>query len=107
MIRSGVVDLLLACRPPTIVRGVIAIVVNSVDAVLARWSLAHVFKKILEGMPSLANGYASSAVIEILGMVGIRASISYSSPRIVGWRIAHSVRLCLFERILCLVERGA
>lgn len=81
-VASGVLRILLAASPSTISRFVISIVVwVAVQLIVAGRTLAHVSKKVSEGLsPSRANRYAATAVLCVLFVFGIFASLNHCPP---------------------------
>lgn len=89
---TPIARLLLACSPATVARLVVAVVVDSVDAVLHRWSWPHVGKEGREiGAPSVTNGDAATSVV-LVTMVGRAVTpFQHRCPGFVLWCLA-SVR---------------
>lgn len=90
---SSLVDsLCLPCRPTAIARLVVAIVVDSVERVLWRWSEPHVGMEIHERInPLLTDGDASSFVKHM-----DRTTPDHIGPNAIFRRMSHTVRgFCL------------
>lgn len=83
--------LLRACCPKTVTRFVDAVVVDAVDR-HSVWHRTHVCKKTIETVPSLAHGYAASAVIREFSVLGVAASLAHRPPAIPYSGMSHSVR---------------
>src|SRR4051812_20755019 len=60
---SLVVCLFAECRPTTVARFVVPIVVDAIDGVLGRRALPHVGQKVLKDLPALADGDPAPAVV--------------------------------------------
>ena len=77
---SGVAGLLLGCGPTAIVRRVTLIVVDAIKRVTFR-NRPHIREEVLKGVsPTVADGYAPSAVLIKAGIVGIVATSDHSTP---------------------------
>lgn len=80
-VASFVALLLRACAPPTVVRLVVAVVIDAVKGVLWRWPSPHVGQKILVGVPpSIAHSDASASVVWIRFQARIEASAKHADP---------------------------
>lgn len=89
---SPVIRLLSLCRPTTIFRRVIPVVVNSVERVFWRGTCAHIGVKIYKGFsPTVANGN-SSASIQTISLVGNPITApKHSTPSGMFLCITHAV----------------
>jgi len=65
--------------PSAIVGLIASTVVGAVDG-QSGWRFAHIDKEVLEGEPSIANGYASAAIPWPRPVVGIGASLNNGRP---------------------------
>ncbi len=85
-ITTGVSTLFCSVRPPTITRLVIPIVVNSIDRMTHRWSLAHIANKIgktIFSTPSFTYLNASSAITFISIVVRVNTPRLYTKPYMI------------------------
>ena len=72
---SFVIGLNFHYYPATIFRSVIPIIVNSVNAVIERWSITHIIKEVIKRLkPAIANSYASTAIMFKTFFILIKAS---------------------------------
>lgn len=81
-IRSSVGSLRFPARPSAIFRAVMTIVVNSVQRASC-WPFAHVLYKIdkpIWPIPPFAHTYTSAAVVGVLPVAGIPASVTHLRP---------------------------
>lgn len=92
-IRPLVVVLFLASCQTAIIWRIITGIVNTVDAMLIRWTQSHVSHKVLETMPLLANSDSSSAIIGISVIRCFVASTVNMEPCVVFRRLGESVCL--------------
>jgi len=73
-------------------RGVVSTTVNSVNGVLAGWLQTHISNKVLKRIyPSIANLNTETAIVFIVGSIGVGASGFHSTPRIKFRGISHPV----------------
>ncbi len=78
--------------PPTIVRGVITFIINTVKLVLRSRSTSHGFEESLKGSkPRFTDLNAPTPVIRELGIVWVSAPTLHSSPNIVFRTVRHAV----------------
>lgn len=80
MIMARIVLLFTACAPFTITRLVVPVVVNPVKRMLRRWTVAHVFIKMLKFTPSVAHRDSSDVVIPQRVSLRITASGQHVGP---------------------------
>jgi hypothetical protein len=66
-------------RPPTVTGLVVAVVVDAIDGA-AVGSLAHVGEEVGEGVPALADGDPSSAVVGPVLASGVVAALEHGLP---------------------------
>lgn len=90
-IRPSVSGLLLVCFPCTISRFVITSIIKPFYGMCRRWFLAHVYFKITEIKPPVANPYPAATVIFPIKRVGVRASRHHCAPATVFTRKALSM----------------
>ncbi len=79
-VTTTIARLFMRGRPAAVVRFVVTIIVDAVNAVLARWSRPHILIKHLEGMPAVAHFNSSPTVTEILGTRSTVASPDHAMP---------------------------
>lgn len=90
---SSVPCLRSGCRPATVTRLIISIVINAVER-SPRRTLAHVGKEVFEAVfPAVADGNSSRPVSGEIVMAGAQASLSHGSPRFVSRVRLNGVRL--------------
>ncbi len=81
---SFIVILLVACRPSTIGRFVVAIIFNAINGMLWRWSSPHVIQKFLKAIaPTSTDRDSPSSIILIPLVVLVSASLDHMVPRYV------------------------
>lgn len=86
--------LLKRCRPSTVGRFVIAIVVDAINGMNFRWLWPHIGQKSTEVvLPSFANMNAASTIVLKLRMASIETSRFDVSPRAVSCRVATSMTM--------------
>lgn len=79
-VAATVCALVLWHAPHTVFRAVWTIVVNALNRVPGRWTLAHVRQKVFKSQPPLTHGNATrSIVLEVFGS-RIRAAIDHAGP---------------------------
>lgn len=94
--------LLFICRPSAIVRAVWSVIVDSVNCPFwpaqtsSHRAVPHVGEKQWEAIPSLANRYASAAVIFVVFTVWIVASVAHIKPYMVN-RVSPQSVGCIFR----------
>lgn len=92
VIRALVVHLLDACRPAHIARFVMAVRIDAVNRMLARWTKTDVRQKRREVIaPFIADADAAPAVMPKAFVRWIIASLFHLAPRPVFGRLAHAV----------------
>lgn len=69
--------------PPTVIGGVITIIINPIKSVLRSRLSAHIRQKLSKTIPPLTYFYTSTAVIFIMNMSNIITPIPSPSPRII------------------------
>ncbi len=99
-IRDPVVCLLSSCRPSTIARFIVPIVISSVKRMFGTWFLAHVSKEVLEQTPPFAHRDPAAA-IEFRGRIRwVVASLFHAGPCAIfrsatlSVRAAHAAARC-------------
>src|SRR6187455_1893106 len=76
---SAIVILHISSGPPTVLRRVVAIIVDPVEAVHGRpWT--HVSKKVLKAIPSIAHLNSAPTPVRPPRMVGIEAPLPHQLP---------------------------
>lgn len=76
-----IATLLFGCCPSTVLWTVRSIVVNAINAMLLRWTLAHVRKKVRKGdFPTLAQYDASTAVVRVRWIIRVVTPSSHVHP---------------------------
>ena len=92
---STVTALLTLGGPLTILRGIVAVIVNALNGMRRRGSGAHVRVKIIKALhPTFAHGDAPTAVIFVLLVLLVSASFAHVCPNPPFWGSTHTV----FER---------
>ncbi len=78
-IRSLITGLFFSCRPSAILRGIVTIVVDALDAVLGR-RITHVGIEVFKRLPTLADLNATRTVVMVRGAARILTSVFHTSP---------------------------
>ena len=73
--------------PATISRLVVAVVVDTINA-LSGWSFSHIGKKVFKFVPSLANCNSTASVVLPVGRVGVGAS----APNVLPSSVHNGIR---------------
>ena len=68
------------CRPFTIARFIVAIIIHSFQSVLWSWLLTHIFKKVFKSKPTLTHSDTSTSVSVVPFMALIEDSIIHCHP---------------------------
>lgn len=89
--KPAVALLLPRVCPPAVFRRVVAVAINSINAVPLGGALAHVGIEVLKLLPSVAKLNAPPAVFRKTSTPGVLASLADFTPRLIFWRSAHSV----------------
>jgi hypothetical protein len=93
--------LLSGCRPPTVLRFVITVIVDSIKAG-AFWACPHIRQEVLEGEPSVADRNASPAVTVVSDVLGIKAASLHGLPRLIlGWTNTRNPVFFVAARTTC------
>ena len=87
-----VAHLFIACRPSTILRGVVAVVITAIDRVLLGRPLAHIREEVLEGLPAIAYGDSAPSIVLVRGMTRTLTTLFHITPCTVLWGIVTAVR---------------
>jgi hypothetical protein len=82
-IRAAVVRLLLWGSPSAIVGRVVAVWVDSINAMRWRWSSPHIAQKVLKLIPSATNFYTEFAIQIVTFIVWVVATLPHVIPRLV------------------------
>lgn len=78
---TTIVHLLFSRSPAAIARLIIAIIIDSINTVFARWPYTHICEKVFEGVtPAVANFNTASTVIFIRVVVRIIATLCHPTP---------------------------
>lgn len=84
------------CRPSTIQRFVIPIIVYSIYGIIRRWTRTHIIKKISEALPSFAQRYSTTRII----FVSASASCFNSEPNFIFISLSFCGAPMLHERVM-------
>lgn len=86
--RSSIIGLLFFRGPAAIAGLVIAVIIwEAINRMKRTWPLPHIFKEGRKGLaPSLAYGNATTAVIVVVLILGVFASLHHIGPALVFWR---------------------
>jgi len=87
-LRSPIVGLLLVSRPAAVLRGVVALVIDTVKGVFPVRLGSHVAHEPLKGVPSGRDQHP--LVSRILGVIGVPASLAHIDPGTVLGRVLSS-----------------
>lgn len=79
-IASPVFALFLLCCPSAVARFVVSVVVYTIKRMIERWTFAHIREKIIKGIPSLANGYSSTAIVFPRTKARVATARPHSNP---------------------------
>ena len=88
---SHVPHLFMVCCPSTIIRRVVSIVIDAVNAVLVGRAISHIPQKRRKTIPSTENLYPSAAPHTELLVTWVVASASHVNPRSIFWKFSHAV----------------
>lgn len=97
MIVSPVSVLLSRCRPPTIARPIIPVVIPPFDCMFWRRTKSHIRKKVFKPLPSFTNFDPPAPVIFPASLLWIPATIPHNTPNPVFYRFPHSVSFSPFS----------
>jgi hypothetical protein len=96
--------LLLWCCPPAVLRRVVAVIVDAVNAASV-WALSHVGEKRSEGVvPSVAHTYSPSSILEEGRVVLVFASVAHCRPHPVKRVVGQAVELFGLHNQLSVVK---
>lgn len=73
-------SLLLCCSPFAIFRSVVTIIIKPIYAMFFRWSFTHIFYEGFKFMPRFTNRYTSKAIVFIVEILGVIASLNHCRP---------------------------
>lgn len=90
-VSATIVLLFGPCRPPAILRFVIAVIVWITIKRLSRRTLAHIFKEILKRQPASTYRNSPSAVMPVAIVKWIGAAREHMLPRAINRGASHSV----------------
>ena len=83
---AHIIHLLMYSSPATILRCVVAIVIDAVNRVLGSRLVTHISKEVFKRIkPSIANLNTPTSVSGIFRVSNVVASIFYASPRVIFW----------------------
>lgn len=88
---TAIIGLHLPCGPTAVFRGIVAIVVDSIELIFRRGRLAHVGKEVLEGVPAFADGYTTTSVASVRAICWILTSLRHLRPCVVDMSFRHAV----------------
>ena len=92
---TSVLSLFHYSCPPTVLRFVVAVIVNSVNRIVETWLLSHVSQKVCKRLqPSLANCDASSTIAVIVRGARIVATSLHFLPSVVFWTVFSRESAC-------------
>lgn len=86
--------LLFGCRPSTVFGAIISVYVDSIKRMLLRWRHTHICNEIAKAffvIPSIANPNPPPAIVCIMRIIGIVASIPHINPSTPNPSMPHSV----------------
>jgi len=95
MSRSSIIGLFLCCSPTAILCGIRPVIVDAIDRMGWRGLAPHVSKEVGVIFPSRIYCDAATAIVLIVGLVGIIAAFAQPSPRSIFWR---RVRFAVLSR---------
>lgn len=81
--RAPVPRLFTFCGPATILRLVVAAVVDAIDRVAGRWTPAHVGNEVLVVEPAVAYGNTAPAIVGIPLVSRVGAALQHATPRAI------------------------
>lgn len=76
---TAVLGLLAGCRPSAVFFAIWAVVINSIKR-LTRWTCPHVFKEICKTRPAFTYCNSASAVILVVGIIGVVTALFQGVP---------------------------
>lgn len=77
---SFVIALLLKCRPSNVTRFVIPVIIDTIQRMLGRWTLAHVIQERSENPPASTNLDAAPTILMIIRRSLVGASLNHPRP---------------------------
>lgn len=83
--RTTILCLRLPSRPAAILWRVITSIVLALQR-QPSWAWSHVGEEVLVGLPPIANGDASTSVVDIVRPLRVVAARLHIAPRTIGWR---------------------
>lgn len=99
MVVSFVPSLLQACRPVAVVRRVRAVVVSTLDRVIAAWTRTHISDEVGKPEPAVADRNTSSAVDGELLVFGIGATHFHRIPDQI-FRVVNSSKTAMIHHLV-------
>ena len=77
-------------RPAAVLRRVVAVVVDAIQF-LSLWAMPHIGIEVIELLPYGADLNPAPAIIRVLGILWITASLRHRPPSAIGFRHAQAV----------------
>lgn len=95
---SSILSLLLGCGPSTVVRLVVAVVVDTIKRIPFR-SFSHVLIKIFKRFkPAFANLNSTPSIVLVITVSWICTALFHASPNLILANMVQSV-LCYFQKV--------
>ncbi len=79
-IRSLIAGLFFSCSPSAILRGIVTVVGDALDAVLGTWRITHVSVEVFKRLPPLTDLNAAPTIVMVRGAARILTSVFHTSP---------------------------
>jgi len=95
---SPVALLFSPTRPSAVFWTVVSVWVNAINRV-SLWAWTHVLKKVLKGIPSLADLDTSTAIVGVVGKLRVVATASHRKPHSVQRMSASAPSMTVFNWI--------
>ena len=106
--RQTLIPTLFACRgPPNVPWLIVSIHVDSIQAVLARWSWAYVFVELEKAiLPALTHGDPSAPVVLVFDAPLIEATLLDVPPACMFWTLGQPVKLGMLAPLFYAATGG-
>ncbi len=99
-VSNGISSLFFYGSPLTIFRGIIAIIINPVNAVFRRWRSSHIFEEVFKRMkPTVANLYSTTTITMKQFIFRIITSKLNTYPSTICFRFTHSMSCASMSNI--------
>lgn len=104
---SAISLLFFLCSPSTVLFTIMPVIINSIQRMFWRWSIAHILVKILELVPTLTDFNPTPTVKGVSDIILIFATIYHCSPSAIYFCVRHSVCYVYFLDTINLITAAA